>query len=256
MTDSYDSNIAPFAQPEVDWRSGLPDDLKSDPSLKDFKDVSALAKSHLELRKLQGNSIRIPGEDSTREDKSKYYSQLLDSGMMPIPNMDNEDEVGNLHKIMGRPDEATGYKFSQPVMDLMDTDVGTFDKVTEVFHKLGITQAQASSLLDACTDKKRLSEMEGEQYQALKTTFGSNTQPMLDKAIQNIKDVVARHPELQQYAKDFRFMYNPGVVQLLNMIKPMKPAEVSSDLPQDLPQGTEAKSEIAVSYSNSKGWGY
>jgi len=59
------------------WRDALPDDLKGDPSLKDFKDIAGLAKTYVETKKMVGNSIRIPKSDAPEADWERdVFSKL------------------------------------------------------------------------------------------------------------------------------------------------------------------------------------
>ena len=58
------------------WRDSLAEDLRSEPSLKDFKDINSLAKSHVSAQKMLGGSIRIPGEDASDEARQEFYSKL------------------------------------------------------------------------------------------------------------------------------------------------------------------------------------
>ena len=49
------SSDAPAAE-TADWRSGLPEDIRNDPSLADIKDVGAMAKSYI-----NGQNIIVDG---------------------------------------------------------------------------------------------------------------------------------------------------------------------------------------------------
>ncbi len=56
-----------------DWRSGLPDDLKTEKSLEGFKAVTDLAKGFVETKKLVGQTLRAPAADASEEEWDKYY---------------------------------------------------------------------------------------------------------------------------------------------------------------------------------------
>jgi len=44
----------------------LPASFKDVPALADFKDVGSLGNAYVEIKKMQGSSIRIPGEDNCK----------------------------------------------------------------------------------------------------------------------------------------------------------------------------------------------
>ena len=89
LTGSSDAPAAE-AQAPADWRSGLPEDIRNDPSLADIKDVGSMAKSYINGQKLIGkNRIALPGEGATDEEISAFHSQL------------------------GRPEKAEGYQFGE-----------------------------------------------------------------------------------------------------------------------------------------------
>ncbi len=59
------------------WLDSLPDDVKSDPSLKVFKDVSGLAKSFVNAQKMIGaDRVVLPNDKSTDEEWSSFYQKL------------------------------------------------------------------------------------------------------------------------------------------------------------------------------------
>jgi hypothetical protein len=58
------------------WVDSLPEGIKNDPGIKDFKSPEDLAKSFINLQKMLGNSIRPPGPDATPEDKKKFADDL------------------------------------------------------------------------------------------------------------------------------------------------------------------------------------
>ncbi len=57
----------------ADWKSGLPDDLKTEKSLEGFKAVTDLAKGFVETKRLVGQTLRAPAADAPEEEWDKYY---------------------------------------------------------------------------------------------------------------------------------------------------------------------------------------
>jgi len=116
---------------QADWRSGLPEDLKTEKSLESFKDVGGLAKSYVEGQKLIGGSVRVPKDDATPEDWAKFHSK------------------------MGRPDDVAGYGFVKPEMpEGVEWDEGLVDWFGKTAHDAGLSKAQAGKLVQAWNDNQ------------------------------------------------------------------------------------------------------
>ena len=106
---------------QEDWRSSLPDELKNDATLQNFKDVESLAKTVVHQQKVLGSRIPIPKTD---EEKSELYTKL------------------------GRPESGEAYEFTIP-----DTHKSHFneDQVKEfrnVAHQIGLNNDQTKALID------------------------------------------------------------------------------------------------------------
>lgn len=75
----------------TNWIESLPDDIKKDPSLQNFKDPASLAKSWVNAQKMIGaDKVIIPGEKATAE------------------------EIASFHAKLGRPGKSEEYKFELP----------------------------------------------------------------------------------------------------------------------------------------------
>jgi hypothetical protein len=59
------------------WREGLPDDIKADPTLGKYSDVTNLAKAHIELQKKIGQKgIFKPGEGASKEEINAFREAM------------------------------------------------------------------------------------------------------------------------------------------------------------------------------------
>lgn len=91
----------------ADWREALPEALRADPVLKDFKDPGALAQSYVETKRLVGGSLRPPGPEASPEARKEFADKLLATvpGLVYLP----EDEAaraeveGAVWSKLGRP---------------------------------------------------------------------------------------------------------------------------------------------------------
>jgi hypothetical protein len=77
------STILGSGSDNQDWRSTLPDELKNDATLQNFKDIESLAKTVVHQQKVLGSRI-------------------------PLPK--NDDEYNELYNKLGRPEDPNKYE--------------------------------------------------------------------------------------------------------------------------------------------------
>lgn len=59
------------------WKDGLPEDLRNEPSLAGVKNLTTLAKSYVNAQKMVGkNKISIPGENATDDERNAFFTAL------------------------------------------------------------------------------------------------------------------------------------------------------------------------------------
>ncbi|MFV2057716.1 MAG: hypothetical protein ACC707_14715, partial [Thiohalomonadales bacterium] len=59
------------------WRDVLPDDLKTNGVLSGITSISQMAKMTVDARQYGSNSVRIPSEDATEEDRGKFITDIV-----------------------------------------------------------------------------------------------------------------------------------------------------------------------------------
>jgi len=108
----------------ADWRAGLPDDLRANPTLGKYSSVEAAAKALV-------NATQMIGRDK-----------------IPIPR--EGDDWADWHKAGGRPDTAKDYKFKAPegLPEGFEYAAEMDEGFREIAHKAGVSQAQAEALRD------------------------------------------------------------------------------------------------------------
>tara|TARA_Y100000114_G_scaffold43380_2_gene38870 strand:- start:4066 stop:4941 length:876 start_codon:yes stop_codon:yes gene_type:complete len=104
-----------------DWKSSLPEELKNDPTLKNFKDVESLAKTVVHQQKQMGNRIPIP---KTPEEQMEVYDKL------------------------GRPKTSEEYDIIVPDTHTQSLDTNDINNFKEVAHKIGLNQNQVAQLME------------------------------------------------------------------------------------------------------------
>lgn len=129
------------------WRDSLPDEIKGEASLSNFTEVSDLAKGYIESKKLQGNSIRIPGEDAGEDDVKAFNEKMLDKlpGFMMKPNLDNAEQSADFYRSIGVP--VTDDKYGKPEVEEGKTyNVAKVDAFKKMAHKWNLTDKQFKGL--------------------------------------------------------------------------------------------------------------
>jgi len=146
-----------------DW----PAELKSDPSLKDFKDVASLARSHIETKALVGASLRIPGKDAGPEAQKVFAASVAEKvpGIIYLPDdpAAREMAVKDAWKKLGRPDDAKAYSVEgvqlEPGVVFTEADV---EAMRAAAVKRGYTKDQFRSLAKELSEARALA-MKGEK---------------------------------------------------------------------------------------------
>ncbi len=176
----------------ADWKSGLPDDLKADPSLTGFKAIPELAKSFVETKKLVGQSLRAPAADAPEEDWDKYY------------------------KAGGKPNAPEEYKISAPE--------GTISKaeekaVREAGYRLGMNNRQVQKMVDLhVADVAAMQKSERDDRAkvdaAYKEKWGANygkNNALVDRTIEKLDP----EKNFKTFLEETGLRYHPQMIDLM-----------------------------------------
>ena len=128
-TETVDAPVATEVAPgstigQPSWRDTLPEPLRAEKSLQDFKDVGALAQSYVATKALVGQKSAIPGPDATPEAQAAF------------------------RKALGVPETPEGYQISRPEIALQSWDAGAEKDFLATAHKLGLPPAQVQAILN------------------------------------------------------------------------------------------------------------
>ena len=148
----------------VDWKNSLPDDVRTDPSLADIKDVGGLAKSYIHAQKMVGtDKIALPTENATPEEMNAFYDRL------------------------GRPKE---YEFTKTELpEGMEYNEDMEKQMKALMHSAGLTNKQANDLnngylkymSEQFTNQKTADEnQKAEWYKTLKIDLGKAFDKQID----------------------------------------------------------------------------
>ena len=125
VTPDTSSEAEETVEAPPSWRDEVPEDYREEKTLSKYQTVGDLAKGHVHLSRMMGNSVKIPGEDSTDEERNDFYTKL------------------------GRPETADKYEYERPDMpEGMAYDENSETAFKQLAHDQGLTQQQVGSILD------------------------------------------------------------------------------------------------------------
>ena len=111
----------------TDWKASLSEEIRADKSLENIKDIEGLAKSYVHAQKLVGaDKIPVPNKFATEKDWDAVYQKL------------------------GRPEDATGYKYDLPEDQTINQEV--LNNFSNQAHKLGLLPGQANGVVQFYND--------------------------------------------------------------------------------------------------------
>ena len=109
-------------QATTDWKASLSEEIRSDKSLENIKDIEGLAKSYVHAQKMVGSDkIPVPNKYATDKDWDAVYEKL------------------------GRPKSADGYKYDLP--QDKQVDEASLKEFSNQAHKLGLLPTQANGVV-------------------------------------------------------------------------------------------------------------
>ena len=109
-------------QATTDWKASLSEEVRSDKSLENIKDIEGLAKSYVHAQKMVGSDkIPVPNKYATDKDWDAVYEKL------------------------GRPKSADGYKYDLP--QDKQVDEASLKEFSSQAHKLGLLPSQAQGMV-------------------------------------------------------------------------------------------------------------
>lgn len=155
-------------------------ELRDNPSLKDFNSLEDLAKSHIEVRSMVGNSLRPPGPEASPEAKKEFRERLSKTvpDLFHLPEGDAEAE-GRIWSKLGKPAKREEYKFAPPE----GVDPSVIESLRDAAVEGGMTQKQFEALAKKTVAGAQNTAAEVKKgLDALKTEWGAAWQTKLQAA--------------------------------------------------------------------------
>jgi hypothetical protein len=152
------------------WLDSMPESLRSAPFIKAAKNEADALQQIKNAAAHMGNSLRIPSEDSSDEDKARFRSRVIEK----IPELmlkPNPDDMDAFYSSLGRPESPDKY--------IIDTEElpNDFELFSQTAFKHGLTQDQFRGVLeDIISQTKEQNEIDTAEHNtemaALKSEWG------------------------------------------------------------------------------------
>jgi copper chaperone CopZ len=243
-----------------DWRSGLPEDLRASPAIKDIPDVVTLTKSFLDTQSMVGNSIRIPTENASEEDRKVFLDKIIEKvpDLILRPDVTKGEEKESLYAMLGRPNEPTGYKIPE-VEGVESVDVEMAKAFGEIAHAHGLNQDQYSGILSAIVkNTAQAAEISANEIKQSREQLRQDWGLAYDKNMALVESVVASTKAPQELVDAVKSgELGPDTSKwLLSVAQSLgsEPNSIGSEADQDSSVITpaEAKAQISEIMNNKK----
>tara|TARA_X000001388_G_C2222565_1_gene119827 strand:- start:486 stop:1322 length:837 start_codon:yes stop_codon:yes gene_type:complete len=202
--------LGPSESDNQDWKSTLSEDLKNDPTLKNFKDVESLAKTVVHQQKQMGNRIPIP---KTPEEQMEVYNKL------------------------GRPESADKYEVAVPETHVEYIGEDQINQFKNVAHNIGLNNEQVKQLIDF---QVKNIDAQAQRYQTDIAVQKQNTEELLKKEWGHEYDIQVRNARraLQVYGdSEITELMNGEAGNIPAVVKMF--ARLGKEVTEDMAQNTQ-----------------
>jgi hypothetical protein len=123
----------------------IAEERRENETLNRFNNVDDLAKSYIEQRSLDGQSMRIPGPDAGQDDINAFNESLLNkvSYLMHKPDFSNPEQSNEFYRSLGKPEEISGYTLPEGIQ--LPAEVVT--EVNQMAFDNNLTDAQTQGIM-------------------------------------------------------------------------------------------------------------
>lgn len=197
---------APAPTP-ADFLATLDQETRSRLEQNGIKDTGNLVKQFLDQQSYLGQSIRIPSEHASEEERKAFYDKIVKRvpGVVPRPNKDDQAAMEAFYAAIGRPESADAYQLTlnEEAAKLIPEDRMKLLKTAA--HKAGLSADQLNAVLGevAQADLAQHQEIQTkllEEQTKLKNEWGSAYDQKLSQTIQ-IMELTGAPAELIEMAK-------------------------------------------------------
>jgi len=214
------------------WRDSLPENLRGEKTLENFKDIAGLASALVNTKKLVGvNSIKLPDQHSSEADWAAFYDKV------------------------GRPAKAEDYQFErdQRIPEAL-RDSKNVQEFRQTAHALGLSQKQVAGLIKMydgqmanglATAVQKADQERQTNLAALKTEWGDNYDANVNQAVMALNVLDPK----QELSKSIP-AGNPAFIKLLSKVATMIGGDAMVRQPGGGSQLTDIEAQMSAIQNN------
>ena len=127
---------------ETTWRDSLPEEMRELPFIGKAENLEMAANAIKDAAQWMGNSIRIPGESASDEDKAKFTKKVLEKfpELMPKPGVDDDENYASVLAALGTPGDGKDYDL--PELDDFEWQDDFAENLRNIAQAAGLTKKQ------------------------------------------------------------------------------------------------------------------
>lgn len=159
----------------VEQADSLSEEVKTNPTLIQYKTLEDMLQGHIKTKSLVGSSIRIPGEDAPEEDRTKFLEQLITKapGLMMKPDFSEKEQATEFYSLFGKPSDATQYQLPEGAKLTVDVE----SEIREIAFNANLNQEQFGTLASEMDSRNQqlmegITTKTGEAMEGLKGEWG------------------------------------------------------------------------------------
>lgn len=201
-----------------DFIKALPEGLQESETLGKFGSVEDLARSYIELERLNSSKIKLPQDGDDPEKLKEFYNRVSNvPGLIVKPHADDEDSQKVFLKSLGVPDDAKGYQLPED----MKLDAETQDSLFNFAHKAHMTNDQmkimAQEKISQLNEQKEAQDKLRETSVALlKEKWGSDYKNRLEGAEIALNYYSEKYGDMVQHLLNMGARDNAAFIAMLS----------------------------------------
>lgn len=152
MSEENGEQVTPEVTPEVvpteDWRQSLPENVRGWQEAETSDSADKFWNQIVNMRSHLGQSIRIPSDEASKEDRDAFYQKLTDKvpGLIATPDPENPETYDPVYNALGRPESPEGYQSPEyGDLPIGDEKIG---ELKAIAHKNGLSDKQFKGFME------------------------------------------------------------------------------------------------------------
>lgn len=202
MNDAPAENAQNTTQLSMDWKNNLPETVRGWDEVKNSDSPEKFFDQMANMRKMIGQSIRVPSQDAGPEQLEAFYKKIEAKApdLMRKPNPEDPESLNAVMRALGMPEDETGYTYQGEASEAELADLRKMAK------DIGLTKNQFEKLADGMLGANKAMQSQTAQIvekerQALQKEWGAATDERYNEIL-NIAEATGASPAMLESIKN------------------------------------------------------